>query len=161
MVMTPSMGSPTAGSQPGAELDSVTEKVLTTYGRIAVVGASATLGKPAHDVPLLMRERGYEVFAVNPTLTQWEGQPAYASLRDVPKPVEIVDVFRRAEETPAIAHDAVAVGAKVLWLQLGIKNPEARAVAEQGGLTFIEDHCVNIEYGRLREQHIAFPNLRA
>ena len=159
--IAPSMGSPRANADPGSNVDQITRKILTTYRRIAVVGASATPGKPAHDVPLLMRERGYEVFAVNPTLTQWEGQPAYASLRDVPKPVEIVDVFRRAEETPAIAHDAVAVGAKVLWLQLGIKNPEARAIAEQGGLTFIEDHCVNIEYGRLLQQQVAFPNLRA
>lgn len=155
------MGSSRAHADAGSNVDQVTRTVLTTYRRIAVVGASATPGKPAHDVPLLMRERGYEVFAVNPTLTQWEGQHAYASLRDVPKPVEIVDVFRRAEETPAIARDAVAVGAKVLWLQLGIKSPEARAVAEQGGLTFIEDHCVNIEYGRLLQQQVDFPNLRA
>lgn len=154
-----SMGNPVGHSDPGFSHDKVAETVLTTYRRIAVVGASATVGKPAHDVPLLMRERGYEVFAVNPTLTQWEGQPSYPSLREVPKPVEIVDVFRRAEETPAIARDAVAVGAKVLWLQLGIINAEARAVAEQGGLTFVEDHCVNIEYLRLRNQKVPFPNL--
>lgn len=155
--LAPPMGSPS--TDPAANMDQVTKEVLTTYRRIAVVGASATSGKPAHDVPLLMRERGYEVFAVNPTLSQWEGQPAYASLRDVPEPVEIVDVFRRAEETPAIARDAVGVGAKVLWLQLGIKSPEARAIAEQGGLTYIEDHCVNIEYGRLRRLKVAFPKL--
>lgn len=143
----------------GADLDGVTERVLTSYRRIAVVGASATVGKPAHDVPLLMRERGYEVFAVNPTIATWEGQPAYASLRDVPKPVEIVDVFRKAEETPAVAREAVAAGAKVLWLQLGITNPEARAIAGGAGLTFVEDRCVNIEYQRLRRENVAFPNL--
>lgn len=155
------MGSPPASAAPQAEVDRLAERILTTYRRIAVVGASATVGKPAHDVPLLMRQRGYEVFAVNPTLTQWEGQPAYASLGDVPKPVEVVDVFRRAEETPQVARDAVAAGAKALWLQLGISNAEARSVAGQGGLQFIEDRCVNIEYNRLHEAGAKLPTPRA
>jgi uncharacterized protein len=142
-------------------MDQVAQQALTTHRRIAVVGASATVGKPAHDVPLLMRDRGYEVFAVNPTLSTWEGQPAYGSLRDVPKPVEVVDVFRKPEEAPAIARDAVAVGAKVLWLQLGITNPEARAIAERAALAYVEDRCVNIEYTRLRKDHVPFPNLQS
>lgn len=143
----------------GNDLDQVAQAALTTHRRIAVVGASATPGKPAHDVPLLMRERGYEVFAVNPTLKVWEGQPAYASLADVPRPAGIVDVFRRAEETPQVAKDAAAAGAKVLWLQLGIKNAEAKATAAAHGLAYVEDRCVNVEYQRLRRHGVTFPNL--
>lgn len=147
-------------ADPTANLDRLAQKVLTAYRRIAVVGASATPGKPGHDTPLLMRERGYEIFAVNPTLTQWEGQPAYPALRDIPEPVEIVDVFRKPEEAPAIAGDAVAMGAKVLWLQLGIVSPAARAIAEAGGLEFVEDRCVNLEYLRLRRARTPFPHLQ-
>ncbi len=136
-------------------------QVLTTHKRIAVVGASSTPGKPAHDVPLLMRERGYDIVAVNPTITEWEGQAAYASLGDVPGPIDIVNVFRPASETPAIARAAVQVGAKVLWLQLGITNQEAQAIARQAGLWFVEDRCVNVEYKRLRDERVPFPNLGA
>jgi uncharacterized protein len=72
-----------------------------------------------------------------------------ASLEDVPEPIDIVDVFRRPEHTPEVARQAVAVGARALWLQLGIANPEARAIAEEGGLAYVEDHCLKVEHTRL------------
>lgn len=131
------------------DLDQTIERLLTTHRTLTVVGASATAGKPAHDVPLQMRKRGYAIVPVNPTFQKWEGAPAFPSLEAAPRP-EFVDVFRRAEETPEIARQAVQAGAKVLWLQLGIKNPEARRIAEAGGLTYVEDRCLNVEWKRLR-----------
>jgi hypothetical protein len=77
------------------------------------------------------------------------GVPVLASLDQVPGPIDVVDVFRRAEHTPEVARQAVAVGAGALWLQLGISSPGARAIAEQGGLAYVEDHCIKIEHARL------------
>lgn len=126
------------------------DRILRDYRRIAVVGASASPDKPANEVPLIMRERGYAILAVNPRLEAWEGQPAYKSLADVPPPVEVVNVFRPAEEAPAIAREAVKIGAKALWLQTGIRSEEAKRIAEEAGLLYVEDRCVKIESARLR-----------
>lgn len=126
--------------------------LLRTYKRIAVVGASGTPGKAAHDTPLYMRNRGYEIFPVNPRLDSWEGQPAYKSLADVPKPVEIVDVFRPSEEAPGVAREAAAAGAKALWLQLELKSPEAKRIAEDAGMLYVEDLCVDLEWKRIQRR---------
>lgn len=129
--------------------DDLPGHILRTFKRIAVVGASATPGKFAHDVPLVMRERGYTILPVNPRLEQWEGQAAYASLAAAPAPIEVVDVFRPAEEAPGIAREAVAAGAKALWLQEGLQSDEARRIAQEAGLLYVEDRCLKIEWQRI------------
>jgi predicted CoA-binding protein len=93
---------------------------------------------------------GYRVIPVNPRETEVLGERAYASLKDVPIAIDIVDVFRRPEDTPPIADDAVAVGAKALWLQSGISNDEAAARAEAGGLLVVMDQCISATHGFLR-----------
>jgi predicted CoA-binding protein len=118
---------------------------------IAVVGLSANPDRPSNQVAWYLHHQGYELYGVNPVCGQTEvfGVPVVRSLDQVPKPVDIVDVFRRAVHTPEAARAAVAVGARALWLQLGISSPEARAVAEEGGLAYVEDRCIKVEHARL------------
>lgn len=123
--------------------------ILTRYKRIAVVGCSASPGKEAHEIPRYMLDAGYEIFPVNPTATEIFGRPAYRSLAEVPQPVEVVDVFRPSPEAPEVARQAAAVGAKALWLQSGITHPEARRIAEEAGMAYVEDRCLMLEHRRL------------
>jgi predicted CoA-binding protein len=109
---------------------------------IAIVGASSDPARPAHGIMKLLLDRGFRVIPVNPNETVVLGRQAYPSLETVPEPVDIVDVFRRAEATPPIADSAVRIGARVLWLQLGIRNEEAARRAEEGGLTVVMDRCL-------------------
>lgn len=124
--------------------------LLARSKRIAVVGCSATPGKPAHDIPKKVLEGGFDVVPVNPTVTEIFGRPAYRTLAEVPGPIDIVDVFRPAAEAPDIARQAVAAGAKALWLQSGIVSDEARRIAEAAGLDYVEDHCVSVEMRKVR-----------
>lgn len=133
-----------------AGTDATVERILTTYRTITVVGASAHESKPAHYVPATMQDHGWRIIPVNPHAGTVFGQPAYPTLADVPEQVEFVDVFRPAAATPDIARQAVAVGAKALWLQLGIRSAEARRIAEDAGLAYVEDRCLIVERGRLR-----------
>lgn len=116
--------------------------LLARAQSFAVVGCSATPGKEAHEVPKFLVQRGYEVYPVNPGAKEIFGRKVYARLEDAPRPVDIVDVFRPAEEAPAIARQAVDVGARALWLQVGIRSDEARRIAEEAGLAYVEDRCV-------------------
>lgn len=116
---------------------------------IAVVGASARPGKPSHSIPALMIEAGYTVVPVNPSASEILGRRAYPSLADVPHAIDVVDVFRPAEEAPSVAEQAVAIGARVLWLQLGITSPGARRIAESAGLTYLENICIGHTTRRL------------
>lgn len=116
---------------------------------IAVVGMSPKPGRASNDVALFMQSRGYTIIPVNPGHDEIMGLTAYASLADIPGPVDIVDVFRRQEYTPEVAAGAVAIGAKALWLQLGIRNAEALRIAQDGGLLAVDDRCMKIEYWRL------------
>jgi predicted CoA-binding protein len=118
---------------------------------IAVVGLSANPDRPSNQVAWYLHHQGYRLFGVNPSCPESElfGVPMVASLAEVPEPIDIVDVFRRPEHTPDVARDAVAAGARVLWLQLGIRSDEARAVAEEAGLTYVEDRCVKVDHARL------------
>jgi predicted CoA-binding protein len=111
---------------------------------VAVVGLSNRPGRPSLEVARYLQEHGYRIVPVNPNETEVLGEHAYATLRDIPSDVEIdvVDVFRRPEHTPAIARDAVAIGAKVLWLQEGIVNDEAYAIASDAGLDVIMGVCM-------------------
>lgn len=126
------------------------DEILDRSRTVAVVGMSSDLGKPAGSVPAWLREIGYHVIPVNPRTDVVQGLVAYADLTSVAEPVDIVDVFRPADEAPTIAAKAVAIGAKALWLQLGITSPEARAIAEAGGLDVVEDRCMRIETRRRR-----------
>lgn len=129
--------------------DDALRTLLTSATTIAIVGASANPEKPSHGIMKGLIAAGYRVFPVNPKETEVLGQKAYASLAEVPGPVDIVDVFRRSEDTPAIADEAVAAGAKTLWLQLGVTNDDAAARAEAGGLTVIMDKCIGATHRAL------------
>jgi len=122
--------------------------VLERYGVIAVVGASRSPHKEAHRVPRQMQAAGYRVIPVNPYADELFGQMVYRTLADIPEPVEIVDVFRPPGDTPEVARQAVAIGAKAVWLQLGISSPEARAIAEEAGLDYVENRCIAVEMAR-------------
>lgn len=132
-----------------ADTDAVVERILTTYDTITVVGASGSPGKPAHDVPALMRRHGWRIIPVNPNAAEVLGERAYPTVAQVPEPVGFVDVFRPSAQAPDIARQAAAAGATALWLQLGIASEEARAIAEEAGLVYVEDRCLAIEIRRL------------
>ena len=129
--------------------DTIVERILTTYGTITVVGASAAAAKAAHSVPAYMQGHGWRIIPVNPHSEQILGQPVFRTLGDVPEQVGLVDVFRPPWQAPDIARQAVAAGATALWLQLGIASAEARAIAEGAGLLYVEDRCLVIEQRRL------------
>jgi uncharacterized protein len=118
---------------------------------IAVVGLSANPDRPSNQVAWYLHHQGYRLFGINPACPEPEvfGVPMLPSLDQVPEPIDIVDVFRRPEHTPDVARQAVAAGARALWLQLGINSPEARATAEDGGLTYVEDRCLKVDHARL------------
>ncbi|WP_052004067.1 CoA-binding protein [Gordonia aichiensis] len=113
-----------------------------------LVGASANPAKPSNEVPALMKALGWRIIPVNPTADTIIGETVYPTLEAVPEQVEFVDVFRPSADCPQIARDAVAAGAKALWLQLGITSPEARVIAEEAGLLYVEDRCLKIEQRR-------------
>ena len=123
-------------------------RILRRYKTIAVVGLSAQWHRPSHFAAKYMQEHGYRVIPVNPGNDSILGERCYKSLRDIPGKVDIVDCFRKSAEIPALAEDAVAIGAKVLWMQLGVHNDAARARAEAAGLEVVENRCVKIEHGR-------------
>lgn len=125
-----------------------TEQILHRYSTVAVVGMSTDPDKDAHNIPRELAAHGFHVIPVNPTVDEIDGERSYPSLADVTEPVEIVDVFRPAEEAPDIARQAVDVGAKVLWLQLGLRSAEARSIAESAGLEYVEDRCMRVERAR-------------
>ncbi|GAV24409.1 CoA-binding protein [Carboxydothermus islandicus] len=121
-------------------------EILTRFKNIAVVGVSDKPERPSYQVAKFLMEKGYKVFPVNPNLDSFLGQKAYKSLEEIPEKVEIVDVFRKTEEVPAVAKSSVAIGAKVLWQQEGVNSPEAREIAEAAGLVVIADRCIKKEY---------------
>jgi predicted CoA-binding protein len=124
-------------------------RILQTSKVIAVVGLSGNWNRPSYFAAKYMLAHGYTVIPVNPTQTQILGQKSYKSLRDVPVEIDVVDCFRRTEDIMPIAEDAIAIGAKVLWQQLGVHNVEAVAKAEAAGLQTVVDRCVKIEHARL------------
>jgi predicted CoA-binding protein len=124
-------------------------RILGQYRVIAVVGLSADWYRPSYFAAKFMMEPGYRVIPVNPKYPEILGQRCYRSLQDVPEPVQIVDVFRKTEDVPPIADAAIAIGAKVLWQQLGVRNEAAAAKARAAGLETVMDRCVKIEHARL------------
>jgi len=117
---------------------------------IAMVGASSNPEKASHGIMQKLQRAGYRVIPVNPKETEILGERSYASLIDVPERIDIVDVFRRAEDTPGIADDAVTIGAKALWLQTGIVSEEAAERAKKGGLVVVMDACIGSTHSLLR-----------
>ncbi len=132
-----------AATRPGA--DPIAD-ILKKYKTIAVVGLSSNPMRPSHGVTEHMQAAGYRIIPVNPNEAEVLGEKSYARLEDVPEKIEIVDVFRRAEEVPPVIESAIRVGAKVVWLQLGIESDAAAEKARAAGLTVIEDACILIEH---------------
>ncbi len=116
---------------------------------IAVVGLSANWYRPSYFAAKYMLEHGYRIIPVNPQYQEVLGQKCYASLREIPEKVDIVDCFQKTERILPLAEDAIAIGAKVLWQQIGVKNEEAARRAQAAGLDCVMDRCVKIEHGRL------------
>ena len=123
-------------------------RILRTSKTIAVVGLSAQWHRPSHFAAKYMQEHGYRVIPVNPTYDSILGEKSYRRLADIPEKVDIVDCFRKSGEIPALVDEAIAMGAKVLWMQLGVENADARRKAEAAGLEVVENRCVKIEHGR-------------
>lgn len=125
--------------------------LLDRVSTIAVVGLSADPAKAAHAVPRQMQAAGYRIIPVNPNHEGEEllGERVYGELAAVPDPVDLVNVFRRSQETPEVVRAAVAAGAPAVWLQLGIAHPESRRIAEEAGLDYVEDTCIAVERARL------------
>ena len=140
--------------QPYAPSDATLRSILDQARTIAVVGLSSKPDRDSYGVSRYLQRRGYRVVPVNPNETEVLGERAYPSLLDVPTDVaiDIVDVFRRADETPSVAEQAVRTGAKVLWLQEGIVNHEARRIAENGGLTVVMGLCIRTTGERLERE---------
>jgi predicted CoA-binding protein len=124
-------------------------RILKEARTIAVVGLSAEWHRPSYFAAKYMQEHGYRVIPVNPKYGEVLGEKCFASLKDIKEKVDIVDVFRKTQDVPPIAEEAIAIGAKVLWQQLGVKNEAAAARARAAGLEAVLDRCVKIEHGRL------------
>jgi predicted CoA-binding protein len=127
-------------------------EILKTHKAVAVVGLSSNPARPSYGVTEYMQSVGYKIIPVNPNETEVLGEKSYAQLEDVPEKIEIVDVFRRAEDVPPVVESAIRVGAKVLWMQLGIENAEAAERARAAGLIVVEDACILVEHRRRVKQ---------
>ncbi|MBH5316805.1 CoA-binding protein [Paenibacillus sp. GSMTC-2017] len=121
------------------------KEILSNSDVVAVVGLSDNPERVSYMVSEAMQAKGYTIIPVNPNADTILGQKSYATLADIPVPVDIVNVFRRSEHTPPIAEEAVAIGAKTLWLQLGVLNEEAGKIAQDGSLNVIMDRCIKVE----------------
>lgn len=124
------------------------QRVLHTSKSIAVVGLSSNPLRASYFVGYYLKRHGYRVIPVNPRETEILGETCYPSLRDVPEPIDVVNVFRAPDALPGIAREAVAVGAKTLWCQYGVINEEGTRIAEEGGLTPVVDRCLKVEHAR-------------
>jgi predicted CoA-binding protein len=129
--------------------DQELKELLTNATTIAIVGASSNPDKAPYGIMQKLQKAGYKVIPINPHETEILGERSYPSLIDVPERIDIVDVFRRAEDTPAIADDAVKIGAKALWLQTGITSEDAAQRAKAGGLSVVMDLCIGATHSLL------------
>jgi predicted CoA-binding protein len=125
------------------------EEILRTAQTIAVVGASPDSSRTSHRVMRYLQRVGYRCIPVNPNADDVLGERCYPALADLPEPVDLVDVFRRAEYCADVAREAAAIGAPALWLQLGLRSAEARDVAEEAGMEYVEDACTAVVHRRL------------
>lgn len=124
------------------------QQILQKCHTIAVVGLSANPLRPSYEIAEFMQRRGYQIVPVNPHEVEVLGEPCYARLEDIPEKVDCVNVFRQPEHVPAIVESAISIGAKAVWLQLGISHDEAIARAQAAGLLAVQDRCLLIEHKR-------------
>ena len=124
-------------------------RILAQSRTIAVVGLSANWYRPSFFAAKYLQEHGYRVIPVNPNYTEVLGERCYPSVAAIPEPVDVVDAFRKADEMPALAREAVAKGARVLWMQLGVRNEGAARIASDAGLDVVMDRCMKIEHARI------------
>ena len=129
-------------------MEDIIPKVLKESKTIAIVGLSPHPERPSYQVARYLKEHGYTIIPVNPAVTEILGKKSYPSLLDIPEPVDVVDVFRHAADIPPIVEDAIAIGAKVVWLQEGIIHEESAQRAKSAGLTVVMDHCMMKEHRR-------------
>ena len=123
---------------------------ILDYRNIAVVGISDNPERPSNFVARFLIEHGYNVIPVNPKLEEWDGIKCYPDLLSIQEPVDVVDIFRRPEAIPPIVDEAIAIKAKVVWMQQGIVNEDAAACARKAGLVVVMDKCMKIEYNRFK-----------
>lgn len=124
-------------------------RILSEYRTLAVVGLSSNWYRPSYFAAKYMQDHGYRVIPVNPNYEQVLGERCYPTLKAIPEPIDIVDCFRKSEEMLALAEEAIAIGAKVLWMQLGVINEAAARLASEAGLEVVMNRCVKIEHARL------------
>jgi predicted CoA-binding protein len=124
-------------------------RILNDYKRVAIVGLSADWSRPSNFAAKYLIDHGFEVIPVNPKYDEILGQKCYADLEDIPTPVDVVDLFQRVDRVPPFVDQAIKIGAKVVWMQLGIINEEAAQKARDAGLEVVMDRCMKIEYARL------------
>jgi len=124
-------------------------RILSENRIIAVVGLSAKWYRPSYFAAKYMQDHGYRIIPVNPNYQEVLGEKCYPDLASIPEPVDMVDLFQRSETTPEYVRQAIEIGAKSVWLQLGIENEEAKQIARDGGLDFVMNRCVKIEHARL------------
>jgi predicted CoA-binding protein len=130
------------------EMSELTRRILEDFDTFAVVGLSSDPTKAAHSVPAAMKAYGWHMIPVNPHADRLLGQPVYRRLADIPEPVDVVNVFRPSAVAADVTRQAVEIGAKAVWLQLGIISAEARRIAAEAGLLFVEDRCIAVERAR-------------
>ncbi|MEE9252662.1 MAG: CoA-binding protein [Thermodesulfobacteriota bacterium] len=130
-------------------------RILNRTRTIAVVGLSAVWHRPSYFAAKYLQDHGYRIIPVNPSYEEILGEKCYPSLLDIPEPVDVVDIFRKPEDVPSIVEDAIKIGAKVVWMQLGIINKEAAKVAGEAGLEVVMNHCMKIEHARLLSKELA------
>ncbi len=133
-----------------ATTDSERYQILQQYRRVAIVGLSSNPQRPSHFVAVYLAQHGYDITPVNPRETEILGRKCYPSLKEVPQPLEIVDIFRDRAAIPAIVDEAIACGAKVIWMQLGLIHEDAARRARDAGLQVVMDRCIKMEHARFR-----------
>jgi predicted CoA-binding protein len=129
--------------------DETIKRVLATPRTVAVIGCSPDPERDSHRIARLLQTRGHRVIPVNPGHQTILGEPCYGNLRDIPEPVDMVDIFRRSEHVAPIVDEAIEVAVKIIWMQLGVIDEQAAAKAQQAGLMVVMDRCPAIEYRRL------------
>jgi len=134
------------------EIPMVEARILNEYRAIAIVGASANPERASYQVASYLMEHGYQIYPVNPNAGEILGRPSYPDLSSIPERVEVIDIFRRAEDVMPIVGEAIKIGARAIWMQAGVANEEAAARARDAGLLVVMDKCIREEHQRLTEE---------
>ena len=131
---------------------SIEEEILNSRRVVAIVGLSPKPDRPSYKVASYLKEQGYRIISVNPTEKEILGEPCYPDLASIPEQVDVVDIFRRSEEVPAIVEEAIKIGAKAVWMQEGVVNEQAAAQAREAGLLVVMDKCMLKEHKKLKNK---------